>query len=446
METTGFNFFSLDEKIIFRILNSLFDNKKADLEKYNYHFANIGSFYLLNMSMKVDPRKILLFDLIHTRLWIRLISTMGIIEGEDKYELKWCQEVKDYHKRIIKEQRYTRRVHDLLDILKLDSSIRYRELAKSFLNNLILTDVQIDMENLIEKQEMSNEKANEWYKLMYDNGIIPSGIRRRVPDNFESERQFLLGEMSDIPVLDDDTILDAIKEVKINRNFQSIKYWDVRKVTIMSRLFEEEFIIFDKKLIDLSYWDTSNVINMSYMFYNNYSKITGITNWNTSNVEDMSYMFNMANYFNQPLNWDTRNVINMTYMFRGATSFNQPLDWDTSNVEDMSYMFRGATSFNQPLKLDTSNVENMEAMFRGATSFNQPLDWNTSNVKDMSYMFSYAPIFNQPLNWNTSNVINMSYMFYDATSFTQPLDWDTSNVEYNERIFERSRGFFQKTE
>ena len=48
-----------------------------------------------------------------------------------------------------------------------------------------------------------------------------------------------------------------------------------------------------------------------------------ISNWNTSNVEDMSFMFFMS-HFNKPINTDP---------ITGA--------WNVSNVEDMSHMFNG---------------------------------------------------------------------------------------------------------
>ena len=48
--------------------------------------------------------------------------------------------------------------------------------------------------------------------------------------------------------------------------------------------------------------------------------------------------------------WDTSNVVDMDYMFCGATSFNRDLSgWDTSKVTDMQYMFEGASSFNSDL-------------------------------------------------------------------------------------------------
>ena len=73
--------------------------------------------------------------------------------------------------------------------------------------------------------------------------------------------------------------------------------------------------------------------------------------------------------------WDTSNVINMDWMFAGATSFNGDLSaWNTSSVRDMDSMFFRATSFNSDLSSwDISSVADMNFMFQGATSFNQDL-------------------------------------------------------------------------
>ena len=47
---------------------------------------------------------------------------------------------------------------------------------------------------------------------------------------------------------------------------------------------------------------------------------------------------------------DTSQVTDMSYMFYYASSFNQPIgNWDTSGVTDMTAMFYGARSFNQPI-------------------------------------------------------------------------------------------------
>jgi len=92
-------------------------------------------------------------------------------------------------------------------------------------------------------------------------------------------------------------------------------------------------------------WDTSGIMNMSYMFYQATAFNGDIFGWDTSGVTNMSCMFYQATAFNADISgWDTTDVTNMSYMFWGATSFNNDLSaWDVSNVTDMSYMFDNVT-------------------------------------------------------------------------------------------------------
>ncbi len=193
---------------------------------------------------------------------------------------------------------------------------------------------------------------------------------------------------------------------------------------------------------NMNTWNTSNIINMEYMFYDATNFNQPIGNWNTSNVNNMSWMFWRTNNFNQPIgNWNTSNVTNLYAMFAFASNFNQPIgNWNTSNVTSMTGMFGYAANFNQPIgNWNTSNVTNMEGMFGGATSFNQPIgNWNTGNVTNMRSMFYNANSFNQPIdNWNTSNVTNMEYMFSGAWVFNQPIvNWNLTALLNNKNMLD----------
>ena len=184
--------------------------------------------------------------------------------------------------------------------------------------------------------------------------------------------------------------------------------------------------------IDTTGWDTSNVTNMSYMFYGCYNLTNlDVSKWNTSNVNDMSYMFahcrslpeeTILDVFN---NWDTSNVTNMSYMFwkgprclSSASLLSNLSNWDTSNVTNMSSMFSfwALSGTVDVSNLDTSNVTNMSNMFgynKGLSSLDAS-NWDTSKVTNMNSMFWYCDTLEtlDISNWDTSNVTDMSGMFY----------------------------------
>ena len=122
--------------------------------------------------------------------------------------------------------------------------------------------------------------------------------------------------------------------------------------------------------------------------------------------------------------FNTSNVINMRKMFDNCASLTT-LDlsgWDTSNVTNMGYMFNFCQSLTS-LDLshfDTSKVTSMFAMFTYCVSLTT-LDvsgWNTSNVTDMYGMFNYCRSLTtlDLSGWDTSNVTDMTQMFGRCTS------------------------------
>jgi len=110
-----------------------------------------------------------------------------------------------------------------------------------------------------------------------------------------------------------------------------------------------------------------------------YSSFNGrIDHWDTSRVVNMSFMFYGAEEFNQKIGgWDTASVTDMSYMFGGARSFNKHIGgWDVSSVTDMSYMFASASSFNKPIGgWDVSSLKIAKGMFFGAASFKAKKGW-----------------------------------------------------------------------
>ena len=131
-------------------------------------------------------------------------------------------------------------------------------------------------------------------------------------------------------------------EIKRQGKNVVIQNIDVSLIEDLSDLFVD---IADRvKTLDLSGWKTSNVENMSYMFYC-CARLESInlSGWDTSSVKTMHGMF----YHCESLEsldlsgWDTSNVENMAWMFSCCRKIKSidVSDWDTSNVKDMENMF-----------------------------------------------------------------------------------------------------------
>ena len=96
---------------------------------------------------------------------------------------------------------------------------------------------------------------------------------------------------------------------------------------------------------NLENFDTSNVTNMSSMFYSCYSLTSlDLSDWNTSNVSDMYGMFS-ACYSLTSLDlsgWDTSNVTDMQEMFSNCYNLTEiKMGGDVSNVSNVNGMFGG---------------------------------------------------------------------------------------------------------
>ena len=223
--------------------------------------------------------------------------------------------------------------------------------------------------------------------------------------------------------------IDTSKVKNMNNMFTNSSFlkldlntWDTSNVEDMSYMFYQMDSV---TKLDLNTLDTSKVKNMSSMFYQtSYLKELNIQNWNTSNVEDMRNMFDQSIELTKlDLNkWNVSKVKDMSYMFDGLVSLEELniSNWDTSNVEDMSGMF------NEVLQLKELNISN----------------WNTNKVKDMSNMFAIMrSVEKLDLNkWNTLNVESMGGMFGDTPKlrYLDITNFDTSKVNNLEYMFSNS--------
>jgi len=114
---------------------------------------------------------------------------------------------------------------------------------------------------------------------------------------------------------------------------------------------------------DINEWNTENITDMSYLFYEARLFNENISNWNTLNVIDMSYMFYNAENFNQYLNnWDVSNVKSIKYMFYQCRSFTHEIRWDNiNNITNYDYAFTNYSNRNHHkyiIRMIENNIEN----------------------------------------------------------------------------------------
>ena len=259
----------------------------------------------------------------------------------------------------------------------------------------------------------------------YTSFILINGTRHNFTKSFQFEKIGLT--YIDI-IIDNDEIkldklfknIDTLISISIENHCNEKHY----KIISMKSTFEG---CINLKNVKISNINAEELKSMHRLFYNtNNLHRVNITNINTKNLEDISYIFAYSS-FNRSyiLNFDTSNVKNMSHMFYNAdVKTNLYLaKLDTRNVKDMSYMFHG---LNEITKLnlsnfDTAQVTNMSNMFYFCPSLKNITFSNkfiTSNVIDMSNMFGICrDLENITLfNLDTKNVISMRNMFLDCYS------------------------------
>jgi surface protein len=183
-------------------------------------------------------------------------------------------------------------------------------------------------------------------------------------------------------------------------------------------------------------WDTSNVTDMSFMFYQHLNNsgagvfvsggpVFGINNWNTSSVTTMESMFELSLIGADISGWNISSLTNIKNIVKSTQNaqYLRLLNWNVSNVTNMEGAFQSAdigilnTSF---AAWNVSSATNMKNMFAFSTPESGTITglsaWNTSNVTNMEGMFRQVKLSTTGVtgrldNWDTGNVTNMTSMF-----------------------------------
>ena len=172
--------------------------------------------------------------------------------------------------------------------------------------------------------------------------------------------------------------------------------------------------------IDISSFNTKNVIDISYMFYNcSFLLSINLSKFDTNSINNMENLFYNCHSLKtiNILNFKTENVTKMNEMFYNCTSLKylNLSYFNTKNVIDMSFMFYNCNSL---LSINLSNFD-------------------TSNVINMSSMFSFCnSLLSIDLSFfNTSSLINIKKMFYNSENLNYivfyDLELDKNNINHD---------------
>ena len=141
-----------------------------------------------------------------------------------------------------------------------------------------------------------------------------------------------------------------VERLHINKDIKSYNYHPKTKVELKELI--DKLIKERGNKADLNDIDTSEITDMTYMFYN--SKFNGdISQWDVSNVEYMTSMFEKSKFNGDISEWDVSNVKYMNYMFHDSSFTGENGDisnWNVSNVEYMSFMFHSTYLEKNPPK------------------------------------------------------------------------------------------------
>lgn len=289
-----------------------------------------------------------------------------------------------------------------------------------------------DMVEELKVQEGQNESARR-----LKNGVAINGILRK----WDTATKFAKSQTNNEGAAD---FLDIGNKVPVWLDGTTIYYYSG---DYGLKLDADSFYFFrsmtNLESIELSDFDTSNVVSMGNMF-NGCSALTSLdlSKFDTSSVTNMEHMFNNCSSLTSLDlgGFDTSSVTKMNNMFVGCSTLTS-LDvssFDTSSVTDMSQMFYkcfALTSLDLG-SFNTSSVTDMFQMFykRPALTSLNLSGFDTSSVTNMGHMFAECPALTtlDLSGFNTSSVTFMPYMFYKCTALAtiyaaSGADWSNGN-------------------
>jgi len=232
--------------------------------------------------------------------------------------------------------------------------------------NLFTEEVEVETEEKVVTPDFSNgnveitsDKLMSKVTINKDDDLIPdnikeginifgvdgTGVMTDISEYFETtitpQNMQNFGANSLIKKIPSITVLPTVTSLAYAFNGSPIKnvnlVGETSQVTVCNNMFSS-----CSKLEEVPLFDTSNVTNMSYMFYN--TKIKTIPLYTTSKVTNMAHMCDSCNSLKTISNIDTSKVTNMESMFQYSSNIETLPELDASSLTNVSNMFMGTKS------------------------------------------------------------------------------------------------------
>ena len=290
------------------------------------------------------------------------------------------------------------RIEASQNINMLASSLKLSDEEKQTVTKIVFQDKITDIENTTKSYDLSANDNNSVIGKVVSNGDNTNTLYiQSIGEIFaNSNSSSLFSYFTELKSIENLNLLNTSQVTDMSYMFNNcrnlisldLSSFDTSNVVNMYgmfRMWNENNCYGSLQSLDLSGFDTSKVTKMGSMFAFNTSLTTlNVDNFNTKNVTDMYHMFVNCTRLKQInlTSFETENVINMYGMFESCNSLVELnlKNFDTSSVTNMGCMF---VACNNLINLDFRNatfdrVEDSEGMFESSSSNIKIITKNTT--------------------------------------------------------------------
>lgn len=347
----------------------------------------------------------------------------------------------------------------------------YSTLKISITNDIIDVSYVNNIDSKVDNEGMQNIPSNR--EDYYTYSEIPGGYRVELNNEFKNalieQKSFIdwipgsslpnIGsKYNGKPVISSEYIFS-----EVTTEFLDLSNWDTSEIIYMSGMFykinigelrlggfnTENVLYMDSMFsdssiesLDISTLELDKVLDLSYMFSDSNIRSIELGNFNSISAEDMSYMFAWSRFENIDMRTvKTCSAVNMKAMFAYCEMESVDLsNFRTEKVENMISMFEGARIKD----IDISNfcmdsVNLIESMFSYSTAYTVNIGLqntvNVSNTYAMFYKMSNIEVIDIK-GLNMTNVIESGHMFNynSAREIIMPI-LGSSKIEVTNNMF-----------